>query len=436
MTRALFLLVTGLVMAAGSCWAQESVSTDASISLALPAEAPAGAGSLTSVNLSGLEDAESYALNVIEQYEKENPREPGVDPKSREPLVLLHLGNEVPSSLQWVMVRLDRAEVPFRLELVTEKNLEQSLDKAREEGLDLVAFEQEPSVDRGTATKRVESIWRKSKLTLKQIFGLPNGLTLWVKLNRKSEEKRKEFKMASTQAAIASVSLWLTFFVSDPSIAFSSDAYRTIAAFSAWVWAFSYWARPIGEVMTQGRVVKEVSSGDWRVVKGNAFFWSASFVRSFLTNSIILAGVFGPEYVISAAGIATSSLNSLTNLFARSWVDKWIYDKQAATRKSGDVVRENGQHSAQTTIRLNFWWNFLYGGLKNVALLGLNNGATILYGTMGAIGVSKQLWEDRMMLKRGFSKMASKVGLGKTIEAQRPLSDLLSELRPCHALFR
>src|SRR4051812_13584157 len=102
------------------------------------------------VNLESVSEADSYAKAWIENYRKESPN---LD----EPVLLLHVGNEVPEQLKWIVVHLERAHIPYELKLIQKDELDRELSNANSKATELLSF-------KNLGTANTYSLWKKSKL--------------------------------------------------------------------------------------------------------------------------------------------------------------------------------------------------------------------------------------------------------------------------------
>jgi hypothetical protein len=362
--------------------------------------------SVTAVSLETNSAADDYASELISQYRKNNADlSSGQTPKE---MVLVHLGDAPPAQLKWVILRLDAERIPYRLMLVTAQELEQTLADGQQKAEQLVLTQSQGSPDEGLT--RVRDLGQQSRLFLKQLFGLPRGLTLWffdfpalgLKKNpmiRTQEERSKELRRATISAMTAGAQVWATFYVTHGHALLSPGMAAGLPVFMSWVWLWAYNARSWGGVMSQGKAFKETEPGVWKIKNSDVFFYTGAYMRGLLTNAIVMSCFLnGDIFHWKTAGLMAT--NAGINLFARSWIDKWIIDRQATVLPDGRVEVQPGQHAPATTIQIRFWWEFGYGILKTLQLVGYSSVLDGVYQIMGAVGLSKKLYAERFALMR------------------------------------
>jgi hypothetical protein len=131
-------------------------------------------------------------------------------------------------------------------------------------------------------------------------------------------------------------------------------------------------------------------------------------MRGLITNAIVMSCfLHGDIFHWKTAGLMAT--NAGINLFARSWIDKWIVDHQATILPDGRVEIQPGQHSPNTTIQIRFWWEFGYGILKNLQLVGYSSVLDGVYLIMGGIGLSNKLYSERFALMRKVRELKERV---------------------------
>jgi hypothetical protein len=350
-------------------------------------------------HLSSLSDADQYAKELIESYK---------DSKDKQ-VVILHVGNELPRELKWVIAHLEKADFKTEVQLVTKDQLESQLTNETEDSvkrLELVDYENPETREFVAQTRlNVREAASRTALALKYIFGMPNGFTLWIRMKSSPEDKARDMKSAHFQALQAGLSVALSLYVKHLNGA-ELNIVRPALGIAAWVWINLYKARAISEWMGQGRMVTESRPGVWKVVKHPLFLRLAVFGRSLLSNAIFMWGAFGYETAFSKAGIASMAMNSFFTLFSRYWFEEWLANRQARTLKDGTVVVEEGQHTPKTTMRLRNIFEFANGMLKNLNLAHVPY-IEWVFPAMGMAGIIKTAYDKRRWPLRQGERLAN-----------------------------
>ena len=400
-------LVFALLLPAGAALASESAQ------VSVP--------EITLQNLGSGEDAEQSADRLIRELRELA----GVDGAATgplpnaalggrdNPLLILHVGEAIPRELKWVLLKLDAAEIRFDAKLVTPAEIDAEVAAAAEQGAP--EFLQELRYAAGAEqSSSFLSDWARSegtssgserlgfaqkvRLKIRQTLGLAHGLTYWAHVPRTEQIRKFDFDKGLQSGGIAafnvSVATYLHHMGGDAmSAAAIGEMVRSAGTIGVWVFANMYHFRAMHEVMSQGKTLSEPdASGRVKVVASTPFFWTTNYLRSMLSNAFIKVSASGSD-ALAWDVFWRSHWNSFAGVFARSKIDKWISDRTPTRRDAeGNLVVLPGQWSAEVAGRVNFWWNNVYGFLKNLQFLGLEGAAgttiDLLYYGLMAFNVS------------------------------------------------
>lgn len=357
---------------------------------------------IQATNLPTIEDADTFAKNWVEAYRKNSP-------DLSQALLLLHIGNEIPEQLKWIVVHLDKAQIPYQLKLIDRKNLEDELDQAHVDSAELLKFENNSNSKTNTS-----SIWQRSKLLLNRIYGLPNGITFWVKLKSTPKQRMIEAATAAFSTIQAGTSLGASLYLLNKT-GVHANIIAPVGFLMAWVAANTYKVRPIVKIMTQGRVFKEVGRGDYQVKQSRLFFYTATAIRQFVLNGIIVGAAFGWDQIFQSQQLHSNVENVALGLVAGSWVENWLNSKQASSLPDGTTHVKKGQLTPTQSIVINaVWGTFYYGLVRNLHLLNFGSYGKLTYYVLAAVGTAVTLYEERYWLLDKASALLKAVGIIKT----------------------
>jgi hypothetical protein len=374
---------------------------------ALLFSAPALAAGLPAANLPNHDAADAFARKIVAHYQAEAKAQ-GVMTSELDPIVILHVGNQLPAQVKWVMLHLESAKIPVKLEVVKQDELEAELDKARDKATDRSVYltydpdEKYASPDyEQRRLKGVSAAWKSSKDFLKRLFGLPNGFTLWTKLDRSRRLKWIEGGMATLSSLMSGASVAYTFYLTEQIDPVGANALRAGLALAAWSWFYGYESRRVTDFMLQAKVIRQTGSHEYTATNNKVFTHVATTLRSLLTNAVIMSGAFGVDSAFSEFNFEHNVWNTTVNIFARGWIDDWLGARMPTIREDGTILvdRAKGQWKLGTWIAVNQVWNVVYGIGKYANLLGLGNIADIPYYLLGAVGVAKMIWDKRWDIK-------------------------------------
>ncbi len=357
---------------------------------------------ITANNLETMADADAFAKHWVEDYL-------ATTPNLDSPVSILHVGNELPEQLKWVLVHLDRAHIPYELKLLTKAEVDTALTEARDKGAELLSYDNNPL----TAAKQTQNTWQKAKLIAKRVFGLPNGMTFWVKMKSNAHQRWIEAGSAAFQAAQAGVSLGVSMYLVEKS-GVPVHIAPTVGLIVAWVAANTFYMRPIVEVLTQGRIVKETKPGEFKAQSSRLFFYMTSALRSFVLNGLIVGTAFGWDQVLTSKSLHNNLENTALSLVAGSWVEQYINSRQARTGPDGKAILEPGKWSPAKTIVINtVWGTFYYGLVRNLHLLNYGSFGKWTYYVMAAVGSVYTIFQERLWFAGKARQLLRAIGVLK-----------------------
>lgn len=348
------------------------------------------------MNLMNLSDAEVLTEKLLSQ---------SAQTVSSDPIVIIHLGDTLPEQLKWIVLRLEQSGVPYRFEQISPAELAASLERGIELTYSNVSTEEPPK----RFGERFRSAGQNARLWLRQFFGTSGGirgLTLWVQVPRSEEIKKADFTRAVSTAAITAVNSGLAFaslYLSNGQAVDWVSTLSAATAISGWTFVNMYWFRQIHELMSQGLAVREVrdpaGKSGVKIDSANPFIWASSFIRSMMSNTLVMAAAFGSEAFTEEA-LGRSVDNSVINMFARSRITKYILDHTPTQKdKDGKIVVQPGQWSEKKASQINFLWNNGYGLLKGLHLVGMGPAIDFLYLGLAVFNTGWALWDDRAAIE-------------------------------------
>ena len=339
---------------------------------------------ISATNLETIADADAFAKHWVEDYL-------ATTPNLDEPVSILHVGNELPEQLKWVLVHLDQAHIPYEIKLLTKAEVDASLTEARDKGAELLSYNN----DALASAKKTEGVWKKAKLIAKRVFGLPNGMTFWVKIKSNARQRWIEAGSAAFQSAQSGLSLGVSLYLVHKN-GVPVHIAPAVGLIMAWVAANSFYMRPIVGVLTQGRVIKETKAGQFKAQSSRLFFYMTSSLRAFVLNGLIVGTAFGWDQVLTAQSLQTNVENTALGLVAGSWVEQFINSRQARTGPDGKAILEAGKWSPAKTIIINtVWATFYYGIVRNLHLLNYGSYGKWPYYAMAAVGSVYTIFQER-----------------------------------------
>ncbi|MBI3543234.1 MAG: hypothetical protein HY075_08185 [Deltaproteobacteria bacterium] len=361
------------------------------------------------VNLGTQTQADVFARELVAKYEKE-AADKHVKPEELDPILIVHVGNYPPKRLQWILMHLEAAKIPVELDLITADEMEQQLKEQHEKATtDAIHLD----YDRDSSEKHKRAlgeVLKDSLLRTKQLFGLPNGITLWVKLKRSKGLKYAEAGLATLNAAISGASIAYSFYLNGQVEGVEPNhPLRAGLALAVWTWYTLYEGRRFGEIMTQAKVIKEESHGVFKPKASRLFTYAASMVRSLVTNAVVVAGAFGPEAILDMSRAEHSLWNTTEAMFTRGWIDEWFSKRMPTLGDDGTIVVKEGQWSLGKWTVLNSLKDVVLAFGKNVHLLGLGNWMEHTYWVMGAIGIAKLVYDERLTIKNKALRIKSAI---------------------------
>ena len=371
----------------------------------------AGTDDVPTLNLATTKEADAFAKELVARYEAEALAK-GVEPSQLDPILIVHVGPRPPEQLKWIMLHLEAAKIPAQLEIITEDEMQKNLTDARDRALTDPTF---LTYDKPTAEKRkiaLKQTFGNAVLKLKQVFGLPNGFTAWVKIKRSTKLKLMEGGLAGINTLIAGASTTYSFYLSQHYQGLDVHPLRAGLFVAGWTWYMLYEGRRFSELMNQAKVLKETSPSTFKPTSSKLFSYAASTFRSLISNAIVMSAAFGVESVLDVPKMEHSMFNSTINMFARGWIDDWFATKMPTLNDDGTILVEagKGQWSLRKWTIINSIWNVTYAFGKNVNLLFPSGGwVDYTYYVLGAVGIVKVAYDERYNIKDKFLRFVDAI---------------------------
>lgn len=352
------------------------------------------------VNLPTLADAEGYAKKLLSDAT--------CLPASCE-FEIYHFGSRIPQQLEWIAEAIGQTGRKVNIVRVSAEEMAAQLDgekTASERVIAQLSYDAQSGSERQATqalTRESNGIFARAKRTLKRFFGIPNGFTLWVKFKHSVESLSATQGLALRQTGLAALSMGGAMYLASQTTPEINRIAPTIAL-SAWVWLNMRFVQETTAVFGQARTLKYVGEGRYEVTRGVALNRALSFVRSVLTNAIVMTAAFGPESAFSPTGLALNLNNSVMTVFSKFWFDEWVTSKQATLKPDGTVVVEPGQWSPTQLARRREVFEFFNGLAKNLNLLGVP-GVSWIFPASGIYGVIRTAYQDRTHLKESLTQL-------------------------------
>lgn len=356
-------------------------------------------------NLATKADADAFGRKIVDYY-KNKAFALGVKPEELDPITVVHLGNHPPEALEWVMLHLEAGKIPAKLELITEDQVDTELKRLAEldfrESSVLTYKTHTPSAVDEKRRRTTKEVLSAARLSLKRLFGLPNGFTLWFKWDRTGTRRAIDAGLGLLSGAIAGSSIAYSFYLSQKVEGADVHPLRAGIALGTWVWLITFESRRMSEFLTQSKVLVETKRNTFEATNSKLFTYCATLSRSLITNLIIFTSAFGLESALNLGNIEHSMWNSTVSMFARTIVDDWLSKKMPTLNDDGTITvdRAKGQWTLAQWTLVNSVWNVLFYFGKNVHLLGLGSWGDWTYYVLGAAGVGYDIWQQRYNIHR------------------------------------
>ena len=379
-------------------------------------------GSMSLSNVRNLLEAELYTEELSSRLKAELELSPGAVGSKNHPLQVIHVGNKVPSTLEYSLKKLKMNGIHISFFQIKEEELFKSSVKTLEK-IDTTRFSSPSYLE---STKQVLSSSNPlkhfighTKVQIKSLFGVPNGVSLWFNVPRDEATVRSDRRLGATAGLFAAASVAVAISIKDlpgyqfqDVLAYANDgslllkeslaqgldnllmmaptAIRmavTSTALGYWVYINVFYFRQIHEVMNQGRTLVMEQYGKIHLKYSNLFIYPANFIRAIMSNIVIVGAA------TSAMALYNSSLdpfktidyllvleNAAIGIFARSQIDKWIASKTPTGHETKEI-----KWLPKTAGRVNFWWNQFFGLSKNLHLIGAGFIGDLLYYSLFAV---------------------------------------------------
>ncbi len=421
---------------------------------------------LEGYHLTSMDEADAYAKKIAKAYLAEF----SALPVQQWPTIpVVHVGDEVPTRIRWVVEYLNRLHIPVDFQHIKEEHVLEKLGeleaRVAQEGhgsrADVANITSEPfdeamGVALGELAREDRGLCQRIRQRTREFFKLQNGFTLWQKVTLNGKQRVQLIKQVVTQVALGSTTYFLTLCASDQ----SPELWRGTAVFASWIALNMYFARNIQELQSQGRTLREVRppealterdprrEGYYRVEVAPLFQRTGILIRSVVSNFIFLAGAYGFEAWTTPSLVAIAFTNSFFTLFSRFYFEEWIANHAARVQKDGTVLnpaplptgtpfRERfrafraGPHSQEATNSLRFWLELGNGILKNMHLIDVPGGRYLFYG-FGGLGIYANMRDSTSSLRRWVRNLKKRMR-GEPIESRcktwllRPTGAIMAE---------
>jgi hypothetical protein len=222
-------------------------------------------------------ESNQFSEELLKKLESEK-----ADPKNVSFIVPYFSNNDVlPDSYKWIAARLNKKG--FKVKFIRQD--ENSLLKTAEDEvmnsiaeIELLESTSKDSEEKSFLKETVEnlkSLHTNIVLSIRSLFGVPEKIALWVKINRTEEDEKTETKNALNQTFVAGITTSIGLMMSDVGspgynlihklLPFLKDPKRPaeiliapgIAFTMGWVYVNMLKHRNITEVFSQGRSVKK-----------------------------------------------------------------------------------------------------------------------------------------------------------------------------------
>ena len=340
-------------------------------------------------NLDGLKEAQDFSKYLIGKEGSE---------AGKRSFVVVHMGETLPEELQWVVLELEKAGHQVVVKQVTEKqvlfNIEVDAAESKKFYKRMSYDSQELQIVE-TAKKEHVGILDRAKLYVKKLFGIPKGFTYWFKIKRNAKQIAADASFTAMQMAMAGTSVGLTFYNLSKAPGGEDINYvAASAAIAAWHGLNMFYLNNVVALFGQGRAINKISDDEWKVTKNVALIRTLSFVRSMISNYILMLAAFGPETALSTTSLKVSVVNSFLTLFSRFWFDELSAKKQATIGRDGAVEIKKGQWSPMKMTVIRNVFEVVNGVLKNLHLVGVP-GMNWIFPASGAYGLIKTGYQER-----------------------------------------
>lgn len=354
-------------------------------------------------NIPDLQTAEKWADQLIAAHRS----------GELEAVLITHVGNTAPHPLKYLTMKLQKNDVPYTLDLVTQEEFKKQIE-TMSDGANKFAFRGYKNARVTEQTSVLQSLKdsiEKTKLNLKYIYGVPNGISFWSffkNYKRSKGLKKLDIGLSTISAATSILSGGASLYIKGEDVSTIATATSVLAG---WVWVNSYYAVPMFQAVNQGisNSFQSLKGGISAAKRSWMFNYSATLTRSMLTNAIFIVSAFGLGELANTDVLMKNLQNCAMNSFARIPVETWLHKKLPDVAADGSIhVNPAKKHwTMKKWSVVNATWLFLYGVLRLTDLFGKDIDSDIPYGdiafytymTMTVVGVAKSAYDYRDGIK-------------------------------------
>jgi hypothetical protein len=138
---------------------------------------------LDRLNLSNIDEAESFALDTVREY-KENYGH--LDRSLQPPIFIYHIADEsrdLPEQIKWILVYLESHKIPYQVSLTTPEQIHDQLQETMNEASSQEADKLQLSYSNLNEDdiKERKSMLHRAMTNLRRFFWIPKNVTFWLK---------------------------------------------------------------------------------------------------------------------------------------------------------------------------------------------------------------------------------------------------------------
>lgn len=322
------------------------------------------------VQLPDVVAADRFAQQCVEEN-AQNPQE----------VVVLHIGEEIPKELTWILATLDTHRIRYSARLITPSELETALAQTQSA---LQYIMKEHAVEIGDGAQQLATALQPAPVPAwRRWLGLPYGFSVWFRFDRSLTPNSSDFGRAALDASVTAVSIYGATFTGD----IVGDFWLPLAVITSWAGANTLMARYLNRFMSAGRATEVLG----RAIKGRdnyPYSLTLSMARSLITN-IVIASVLPLHWsdIIRA---------SIAGPFARVAGDMYLRDHQPGLLGDGGST-ERAQWSPTRWNLSYVGFNLFIGLVRAADVLG-NAGGAVAHGAIAIAGAY-------MLMRRSFTSM-------------------------------
>jgi hypothetical protein len=344
------------------------------------------ASDLPTSNLATSAEADLFAKNLVRKT-REEAKELGISIKEVDPFYIYHIGNSIPKQLRWILIHLEAAHIPFKLELITEAEFKAQSSQIKE----ILKLEYDGGLKQ---TEESEAI-SKAGLFLRKMFGTPEGLTAWLRFKQLFDLRPAHATLATASALVAGPLIAFTFYLDPKAGSMELAPIRAGIAWAAMTWVYIYNGPYFNEIMSQMKTVKKDIYGKVVATDSRTGTIISNTVRSSFFNAAVIVATYGLDSLFSSFRFFASAQNTIIHLFARLPIDDLIAKKKPTLNDDGSVDSSKGRWSLKKWIVIDLLTTISFSIPKIMHLLNVAPWSNNLYYAMGTLGLIKVLVHER-----------------------------------------